>query len=55
VTHTYAVLRISKATYDEIKKKLEEAGYDHAFHDDGDGDVLIDMHGIALGDESKET
>jgi hypothetical protein len=49
-THTYAVLEVSQATYDEIAGKLAEAGYDHAFHVD-DGRVLVDMHGIALAAE----
>lgn len=43
MSHTYSVLEVSQAVYDEIRKKLEEAGYEHAFHDD-----LIDMHGIAV-------
>ena len=43
-TYTYALLDVSAATYDEIEKKLREAGYDHAFNDKGE----IDMHGIAL-------
>ena len=49
-THTYAILRVSQAAYDEIKAKLEEASYDHAFHEDG----LIDMHGIALQVETHD-
>lgn len=43
-THTYALLEVSKAAWDEIASKLREAGYKHAFGDDGE----IDMHGIAL-------
>lgn len=43
-THTYAKLEVSAAAYTEIRAKLEAAGYEHAFHEDG----LIDMHGIAL-------
>lgn len=43
MTYTYAVLDVSREAYDEIRGKLEAAGYQHAFHDD-----LIDMHGIAL-------
>lgn len=43
VTHTYAVLEISETAYNEIKTKLQEAGYNFAFHGD-----LIDMHGIAV-------
>jgi hypothetical protein len=46
-THTYAKLVVSPACYNEIMHLLQEAGYDHAFHPDGDK-VLIDMHGIAL-------
>lgn len=46
-THTYALLEVSPAVYAEIREKLQAAGYDHAFHRDGDRDV-IDMHGIAL-------
>lgn len=48
-THTYAVLEVSKEAFNEIKKKLREAGYDHAFIDD-----VIDMHGIALSEETKK-
>lgn len=43
MTYTYAVLEISSDAYEEIKAKLQKAGYDHAFHD-----RVIDMHGIAL-------
>jgi len=43
-THTYAVLAVSKEAYDEIRKKLLQAGYEHAINRDGE----IDMHGIAL-------
>jgi len=50
-THTYVVLKISPAAYNEISEALRAAGYDQAFMDDPhrDSDVpLIDMHGIAL-------
>jgi hypothetical protein len=43
-THTYAELKLSPEAYDEISRKLREAGYDHAFMDDG----AIDMHGIGV-------
>ena len=43
-TYTYAVLGVSLAAYDEIRAKLEAAGYQHAFIN---GDE-IDMHGLAL-------
>lgn len=50
MSHTYAILEISKPAYDEIRAKLAEAGYDHAFHSNravGSREV-IDMHGVAL-------
>jgi hypothetical protein len=47
MSHTYVILQVSPAAYDEIKAKLEETGYGHAFHEDTEG-PLIDMHGIAL-------
>lgn len=48
-THTFATLEVSQAAFDEIEKKLREAGYDHAFVDG-----LIDMHGIALEREKSD-
>ena len=48
MTYTYAILEVSAAAYDEIRGALEAAGYQDAFHDDGDGYEVIDMHGIAL-------
>lgn len=45
VTHTFAVLPVSKETFNEIKRKLAEALYGHTFLDDGN---TIDMHGIGL-------
>jgi hypothetical protein len=47
MTHTYAVLPVPHAVYAAVRALLEAAGYEHAFHDTSDGDV-IDMHGIAL-------
>lgn len=47
MTYTYAILPVSRSTYDEIRSKLSEAGYQHAFHQD-EGSEVIDMHGIAL-------
>jgi hypothetical protein len=46
-THTYAILEVSKACYDEISGKLRAAAYTHAFQNGEDG-AVIDMHGIAL-------
>lgn len=46
-TYTFAELEVSPAAYDEIKGKLEQAGYGHAFIEDA-----IDMHGIGLTREA---
>jgi len=56
-TYTYAILNISEAAYEEIRAKLEKAGYQHAFHENEDAPVspLIDMHGIALAPEVEMT
>lgn len=43
-THTIAEMEVSQQTYDEIKKKFEEAGYDHVFMPDG----TMDMTGIGI-------
>lgn len=50
-TRTYVVLEVSSAVYREIRSKLEEAEYQHAFHQDSQYGNLIDMHGIALAEE----
>lgn len=52
-THTYVVLELSEAAYDEIRRKLEAAGYHHAFHPNAHAPAspLIDMHGLAVGPE----
>lgn len=44
-THTYVELDLSPAAYDEIRAKLEAAGYDHCFIR---GEETIDMHGLAV-------
>lgn len=54
MTYTYVTLEVSHAAYQEIKDKLEAAGYHHAFHEDREDGVLIDMHGIALKDEERK-
>jgi NTP pyrophosphatase (non-canonical NTP hydrolase) len=43
VVHTFALLAVSPAAYDEIAAKLKAADYHHSFVDDA-----IDMHGIGL-------
>lgn len=54
MTHTYVVLQISKRAFAEIKRKLVEAGYEHAFRKDDEHGLVIDMHGIAVADQSHE-
>lgn len=49
-TYTYAILELSDAAFQEIKQKLEEAGYQDQFHED-EGRIAIDMHGIAVASE----
>lgn len=46
-THTVAELELSQASYDEIARKLREAGYEHAFGI-GNDEGLIDMQGIGV-------
>jgi len=48
MSHTYALLEVSSSAYDEIKRKLLDAGYGHAINAEGE----IDMHGIALVKDS---
>jgi hypothetical protein len=43
MTYTYALLGVSRQTYDEIHRLLEQAGYHQLFNDQE-----IDMHGIGL-------
>jgi hypothetical protein len=53
---TYAILEISAAAFDEIKSKLEAAGYQCQFHNNA-GVLVIDMHGIAVkgNDSARDT
>lgn len=53
-TRTYAILEVSPEIYASIRKQLEDAGYQHAFHKDGVEEV-IDMHGIALKVQEPKT
>lgn len=49
-THTYALMMVTKATYDEVRGLLQRAGYGHAIHEpenEHQGPAL-DMHGLAL-------
>ena len=47
MSHTYAILEVSVVAFEEIKQKLEAAGYWQAFHE-GSGGFVIDMQGIAV-------
>ncbi len=49
MTHTYAILPISREAFDEIATALRVAGYEHAFTEDG-----LDMHGIALAAQDED-
>lgn len=57
VTHTYVTLALSEAAYEEIRTKLEAAGYRHAFHDNPEAPAspVIDMHGLAVVPEVEMT
>lgn len=46
-THTFAEMAVPKHVYDDIKGRLENAGYHHAIMDHRD-DNALDMHGIGL-------
>jgi hypothetical protein len=49
MSHTYSILPVSQSAFNEISRKLKEAGYTNAF----DG-PYIDMHGIALEAEAEK-
>lgn len=46
-THTYALLPVTQPTFDEIRLKLEAAGYQDQVHEER-ARVTVDMHGLAL-------
>jgi len=46
-THTYVVLELTPAAFNEIKAKLTAAGYQHAFITT-DTRLLISMEGLAV-------
>jgi len=52
-THTFAVLELSPAAFNEIKTKLEAAGYEHAFIKEQGEPLVIDMHGIGVKEDVK--
>ena len=50
-TYTYITMEVSSAAYEEIRKKLLDAGYNDAVHDGDDVKEVLDMRGIALVEE----
>jgi len=48
LSYTYAKLELSPSSYHEILSKLHAAGYEDQLHNQ-DGQLLIDMHGLAVG------
>ena len=53
-THTYAILQVSKPTFDEIADKLKES-YAQQFHyDKSRRTIVIDMSGLALALEVED-
>lgn len=49
MSHTYVILQVSPAVYEEIRAKLLAADYVDQFHGVlGSVEEVIDMHGIAL-------
>jgi hypothetical protein len=48
MSYTYAILEVSEVTYEEVTRKLREAGYGQAFHAEDEYVTVIDMHGLAL-------
>ncbi len=54
MTHTYAILEISKDSFNEIADLLKEH-YAHQFkYDKKRRTILIDMHGLALAPKTEK-
>lgn len=47
MTHSFVIMQISQAAYDEIKATFLAAGYDDVFIADRNGEIA-DMHGIGV-------
>lgn len=54
MTHTYALMNVSKTTFDEIKSQMIAAGYDHAIHEDDDK-IILDMNGIGISNSQLQS
>jgi hypothetical protein len=51
MTYTYAIMEVSQKVYDEVRSKLESAGYAGQIDSGGN----LDMHGIALNVLAEKT
>lgn len=51
MTYTYVTMDVTKPVFEEVKRKLQEAEYHHAIHNEG---KTLDMHGIALVNEEAD-
>ena len=52
-TSTYATLAVTARTFDEIRRKLADAGYETRFTKNGER-FMIEMHGLALVEEEQQ-
>lgn len=54
-TRTYVVLEVPEEVFTFIHLALGQAKYDHAFLEDPEHGVVIDMHGIAIAKQAGTT
>ena len=54
-THTFAILEVSKRTFDDISGRLIAAGYEHCFKTTGAGVKIVDMNEIALAVDGQKS
>ena len=49
-THSFSILTVSRATFDEIHQRMLAAGWEDQVQGRGgdDADLLLDMNGLAL-------
>lgn len=48
MSQTYAILELSRVAFEEIKTKLEAAGYSDQFYETDEDGTAINMDGIAV-------
>lgn len=53
-TYTYVEMEIPADLHELIRKKLEQAGYDHAILEGPDGRITLDMRGVGLVPEDPD-